>query len=106
MLPLVAGLALLAAFGVWGWHSAHPAFPIRSFTDPEMMVGAISGVGFNVGNAVVAIQLSLLWQYVYRYTPLAVSLGQLPFIVACIAAASWAGSLVARGVPMRLVTTG
>ncbi|HSI02330.1 MAG TPA: hypothetical protein VLA02_17145, partial [Reyranella sp.] len=32
-----------------------------------------------------------------------VSLGQLPFIVACIGAASWAGSLVARGVSMRLL---
>ncbi|SKA28937.1 Major Facilitator Superfamily protein [Enhydrobacter aerosaccus] len=103
MAPLLAGLVLLAAFGVWEWRSANPAFPIRSFTDPELMVGALSGIGFNVGNAVLAIQLSLLWQYVYRYKPIEVSLGQLPFIVACIAAASWAGRLVAKGVSMRLL---
>ena len=103
MLPLIAGIVVLFAFGGWEWRSAAPAFPIRSFTDRELLVGALSGIGFNVGNAVVAIQLSLLWQYVYRYKPLEVSLGQLPFIVACIGAASWAGSLVARGVPMRLL---
>ena len=103
LLPLAAGLALLAAFGLWEWRSATPAFPIRSFTDPELMVGAMSGIAFNIGNAVVAIQLSLLWQYVYRYEPIEVSLGQLPFIVACIGAASWAGSLVAKGVSMRLL---
>jgi len=66
-----------------------------------------NGIGFNVGNAVVAIQLSLLWQYVYRHKPIDVSLGELPMILACIATAGWAGSLVARGVPTRrLITLG
>ena len=95
-----------SASRVWEWRSAQPAFPIRSFSDPELLVGALSGIGFNIGNAVVAIQLSLLWQYVYRFKPLEVSLGQLPFIIACIGAASWAGSLVARGVSMRLMVPG
>jgi MFS family permease len=106
LVPLVGGLVLLVLFGVWEWRAADPAFPIRAFTDPELLVGALSGIAFNVGNAVVAIQLSLLWQYVYRYKPFDVSLGQLPFIVACIGAASWAGSLVARGVSMRLLVPG
>jgi DHA2 family multidrug resistance protein-like MFS transporter len=103
MVPLVAGIVVLVAFGIWEWRCAAPAFPIRSFADPELAAGALAGIGFNVANAVVAIQLSLLWQYVYRYKPLEVSLGQLPFIIACIGAASWAGSLVARGVSMRLL---
>lgn len=106
LVPLVGGLALLVLFGIWEWRAADPAFPIRSFRDPELLVGALSGIAFNIGNAVVAIQLSLLWQYVYRYKPFDVSLGQLPFIVACIVAASWAGSLVARGVSMRVLVTG
>jgi DHA2 family multidrug resistance protein-like MFS transporter len=103
LIPMVIGLIGLAGFALWEWHCAHPAFPIRSFVDPELLAGALSGIGFNIGNAVIAIQLSLLWQYVYRYTPFEVSLGQLPFIAACIVAASWAGSLVARGVAMRLL---
>ena len=103
MVPLGAGIVVLVAFGIWEWRSAAPAFPIRSFADPELAVGALSGIGFNVGNAVVAIQLSLLWQYVYHYKPLEVSLGQLPFIIACIGAASWAGNLVTHGVSMRVL---
>jgi MFS transporter, DHA2 family, multidrug resistance protein len=104
--PLLGGLVLLVGFVLWEWRLAQPAFPVRSFTDPELLVGALSGIGFNIGNAVVAIQLSLLWQYVYRFTPFEVSLGQLPFIVACIGAASLAGKLVARGVSMRLLVPG
>ncbi|WP_422002094.1 MFS transporter [Reyranella sp.] len=101
--PLALGTAMLVGFSWWEARTARPAFPIRSFGDPELMVGALAGIAFNIGNAVVAIQLSLLWQYVYRFTPFEVSLGQLPFIAACIVAASWAGSLVARGVSMRLL---
>ncbi|MBM3647345.1 MAG: MFS transporter, partial [Alphaproteobacteria bacterium] len=104
--PLAGGMILLVGFALWEWHLDRPAFPIRCFADPELLVGALAGIAFNIGNAVVAIQLSLLWQYVYRFTPFDVSLGQLPFIVACIAAASWAGGLVARGVSMRLLVPG
>ncbi len=106
LVPMTVGLLGLAGFAWWEWRCERPAFPIRSFADPELLAGAVSGIGFNIGNAVVAIQLSLLWQYVYRYTPFEVSLGQLPFIAACIVAASWAGSLVARGVAMRLMIPG
>lgn len=104
--PLSIGLALIVGFAFWEWRLERPAFPIRSFADTELLAGAAAGVGFNIGNAVVAIQLSLLWQYVYRFTPFEVSLGQLPFIVACIVSASWAGSLVARGMSMRLLVPG
>lgn len=106
LVPMMAGLAVLLGFALWEWRSANPAFPIRSFSDPELLAGAVAGIGFNMGNAVIAIQLSFLWQYVYRYTPLDVSLGQLPFIAACIVAAGWAGGLVARGVAMRLLVPG
>ena len=30
LIPLLAGLVVLIAFGVWEWRSANPAFPIRS----------------------------------------------------------------------------
>jgi hypothetical protein len=71
------------------------------------MTGALASIGFNAAIAVLLIQLSLLWQYVYRYKPIDVSLGELPMILACIATAGWAGSLVAHGVPMRrLITLG
>jgi MFS family permease len=103
LLPLAAGLVVLVLFSLWEWRTAQPAFPIRAFADRELLVGALAGIGFNMADSVMALQLSLLWQYVYRFKPFEVSLGQLPLIVACIAAAGIAGRLVARGVPMRLL---
>lgn len=104
--PIALGLAALAGFALQELRCANPAFPIRLFSDPELLAGALSGVGFNIGNAVVAIQLSMLWQYVYHYRPFDVSLGQIPFIIACIVAAGWTGSLVARGMTMRSLVPG
>lgn len=104
--PLVSGLVLLAAFAVWEWRAVAPAFPIRSFADRELLVGALAGIGFNIADSSIALQLSQLWQYVYRFSPFQVSLGLMPFVVACILAAGWAGNLVARGVSLRLLVPG
>lgn len=104
LMPLLGGLAILAVFALWEWRRPQPAFPIRTFADPQLLAGALASIGFNLAIAVVALQLSLLWQYVYRYKAIEVSLGLLPLILACIVTAGWAGSLVARGVPMRRLT--
>ena len=103
MAGLAVAMVLLAAFAAWEWRAATPAFPIRSFTDRELMVGALAGVGFDMAGSSISLQLSQLWQYVYRFTPFEVSLGLLPFVLACIVAAGWAGQLVARGVSIRLL---
>lgn len=102
--PLLVGFAVLVAFALWEWRRPQPAFPIRTFADPQLLTGALANIGFNAAMATILIQLSLLWQYVYRYKPVEVSLGQLPLILACIVTAGWAGGLVARGVPMRRLT--
>jgi len=104
--PIAVGIAALGGFGLREWRFATPAFPIRLFADSELRAAALAGIAFNVGNAVLAIQLSLLWQYVYRYTPFEVSLGQLPFIVASVFAARWAGSLIEQGTTMRMLVCG
>lgn len=104
--PIAVGVAALVGFAVREWHFSSPAFPIRLFGDPELQAATLSGVAFNIGNAVVAIQLSLLWQYVYRYTPFEVSLGQMPFVIASIFAASWAGNLLARRTRVQLLISG
>lgn len=104
--PLGVGLLLLVAFATWEWRAAAPAFPIRAFTDRDLLVGALSGIAFNIADSSTALQLSLLWQYVYRYTPFQASLGLLPFIAACILAAGVAGWLVAKGVSLRLLVGG
>ncbi len=103
LVPLGCGLLALAVFGFYEYRNPHPAFPIRLFADGELLAASVSGIGFNFANAVVVLQLSFLWQYVYRYAPIQVSLGQLPLIVASIFGAAWAGKLLARGVTARVL---
>jgi predicted MFS family arabinose efflux permease len=92
---------VLLAFALYELRLQHPAFPIRLFRDPEMSAAALSGIAFNIGNAVVVLQLSLLWQYLYRYHPFKVSLGLMPLSIASVVGATWVGSLLARGVSNR-----
>ena len=99
LVPLGIGIVVLVAFAFYEFRRTDPAFPIRLFGDAEMMAAALTGVAFNIANAVIVLQLSLLWQYLYRYHPFTVSLGLMPLSAAGILGASWVGSLLARGVP-------
>jgi MFS family permease len=101
LIPLSFGVVLLVLFAFYELHRPDPAFPIRLFGEPEMMAAALTGIAFNIANAVIVLQLSLLWQYVYRYHPFTVSLALTSFSVASIAGATWVGSLLARGVSNR-----
>ncbi len=101
LIPLAIGTVVLVGFALYEWRLQHPAFPIRLFRDPEMSGAALSGIAFNIGNAVVVLQLSLLWQYLYRYHPFKVSLGLMPLSIASVVGATWVGSLLARGVSNR-----
>jgi MFS family permease len=103
VIPLGVGVALLLAFAMYELRQQRPAFPIRLFADPEMAVAGLTGVAFNIGNAIIVLQLSLLWQYLYRYSPFQVSLYLMPFSVASILGASWVGTLLARGVANRVL---
>ena len=103
LIPLGVGLLVLLAFAYYELRLKRPAFPIRLFADSEMAAAGLTGVAFNLGNAIVVLQLSLLWQYLYRYSPFKVSLFLMPFSIASILGASWVGSLLARGVANRLL---
>ena len=103
LLPLGIGLAVLVAFALYELRLQQPAFPIRLFADPEMAMAGLTGVAFNLGNAIIILQLSLLWQYLYRYSPFKVSFLMMPFSIASILGASWVGSLLARGVANRVL---
>jgi predicted MFS family arabinose efflux permease len=96
-------VVLLLVFAGHELRLERPAFPIRLFADPEMAVAGLSGIAFNLGNAIIVLQLSLLWQYLYHYSPFQVSLDLMPFSIASILGASWVGSLLARGVANRLL---
>jgi DHA2 family multidrug resistance protein-like MFS transporter len=101
LFPLGIGLVILVAFALYELQRPDPAFPIRLFGDPEMLAAALSGIAFNIAYAVIVLQLSLLWQYLYRYHPFTVSLGLMPLCAASIVGATWVGVLLARGVPIK-----
>jgi MFS family permease len=94
--PVAVGIVAFIIFAVWEARIEHPAFPIRLFADPELSGSVAVGFSFNMWQAVVMIQLSMLWQYVYQYTPLEVNLGQLPMTLAMIVGAVVAGRILAR----------
>ena len=93
VVPLAIASVALAAFIIFELRASHPAFPIRLFAERELIAAALSQFGWCFANGVIILQLSLLWQYVYRYVPLRVSLGQLPLTIASIAGAALAGRL-------------
>lgn len=102
LVPVLGGLAFMALFIWWEGRIAAPAFPVKLFKDPELAGSVAVGFSFNMWQAVVMIQLSMLWQYVYQYTPLQVSLGQLPMSLAMVVGAVIAGRLLSRGIPASL----
>ncbi|WP_162243385.1 MFS transporter [Cellulomonas sp. Leaf334] len=96
--PAAVGVVAFVVFIWWEARIAFPAFPVKLFKDPELAGSVATGFSFNMWQAVVMIQLSMLWQYVYRYTPLEVSLGQLPMSLAMVVGATIAGRLLSKGV--------
>lgn len=99
LVPLIVGVVCMALFIWWEARVSHPAFPVKLFKDPELAGSVATGFSFNMWQAVVMIQLSMLWQYVYRYEPVQVSLGQLPMNLAMVVGAMVAGRLLSKGVP-------
>ncbi|KQR08586.1 MFS transporter [Cellulomonas sp. Leaf334] len=107
LVPLLIGIAALIAFIRWEMHHAEPALPVRLFADRNLAGALSADVSFNMWQAVMVLQLSLLWQYVYGFTPLQVTVGQLPATIAMAVGAFAAGRLAARGQrPQTLVVVG
>ncbi|ANC31346.1 MFS transporter [Isoptericola dokdonensis] len=97
LVPVLVGLAALVAFLWWETHHDEPALPVKLFTNRSLAGALTADVSFNMWQAVMVLQLSLLWQYVYSYSPLDVTIGQLPATLAMIVGAFAAGRLGARG---------
>ncbi|BDZ42131.1 MFS transporter [Paraoerskovia sediminicola] len=107
IIPLVVGIVALAAFLRWELHHEEPALPVHLFKNRNLAGALSADVSFNMWQAVMVLQLSLLWQYVYAYSPLEVSLGQLPATIAMVVGAYAAGRLATRGrSPQSLVLVG
>lgn len=99
LVPVLVGIVAFVIFVWWEARTAHPAFPVKLFKDPELAGSVAVGFSFNMWQAVVMIQTSMLWQYVFLYQPLQVSLGQVPMTIAMVIGATVAGRLLSKGVP-------
>ncbi|MCK0117180.1 MFS transporter [Isoptericola sp. S6320L] len=107
LVPVLVGLVALLAFLWWETHHDEPALPVKLFANRSLAGALTADVSFNMWQAVMVLQLSLLWQYLYAYTPLDVTVGQLPATLAMILGAFAAGRLAARGRrPQQLVLIG
>lgn len=95
--PLVGGIVLL---GLFFWHehrSDKPFFPVRLFTNPVFIAAVCLGFVYNFTNAISFLQLTDLWQYVLGLKTSAVSIWQLPLLIAGILVALLFSRLMAKG---------
>lgn len=99
ILPLVVAILAFCLFVWWEARTPSPAFPVKLFKDPELAGSVAVGFSFNMWQAVVMIQLSLLWQYLFSYNGFTVSLAQMPMSLAMVVGATVAGRLLAKGIP-------
>ncbi|MGC5255919.1 MFS transporter [Gordonia sp. DT218] len=101
------GVGALAGFLLWESRHPEPALPVRIFADRNLSGAVVADASFNMFQAVMTLQLSLLWQYLYGYTPIEVTVGQLPATIAMTVGAFAAGRLATRGQPpQRLIQLG
>lgn len=107
LVPVLLGIGALAAFLWWEAHHDEPALPVTLFKNRSLAGALTADVSFNMWQAVMVLQLALLWQYIYAYSPLEVTIGQLPATLAMVLGAFAAGRLAARGRrPQTLVLIG
>ena len=95
--PLASGAALLALFAVVELRGAHPFFPMQLFRNPGFLAAIGMGIAFNLAQAVGILQLANIWQYVYGFSTVEVSLGQLPVTVISVAASIYIGRRLSAG---------
>jgi MFS family permease len=102
-LPMVLGVAAFVAFCLLESRRAHAFFPVRIFRERLFLAGVLFGVGFNVSNAVLVLQLANVWQYAMRLDTVEVAAAQAPGLAIGIAASIVAGRRLSAGVSERTV---
>ena len=106
LVPLIAGLALLAAFARAESRSRDPLLPLAFLAGPgrRTALAAISIAA--AGTAVVYLLMSLYFQQVRGWSPLRTSLAFLPCALSLAATGRIAARLVARLGPRATLVTG
>jgi EmrB/QacA subfamily drug resistance transporter len=79
--PLVAGVALLAAFVWWEEHTPHPMLPLELFRSRNFAVGNIATLLIYGGLGAATFFVTIYLQQVGGYTPVAAGLSLVPITV-------------------------
>ena len=101
-IPIVLGVALLAAFVISQAKVKNPFFPVSMFAKPVFIAAICAGFVYNFSNAVGFLQLTNLWQYIGGLKTSEVSMWQLPLLAAGILGALVFGRLMSRGLSSQM----
>ena len=76
VLPILIGFVAFAAFAILESKLKNPVFPIRLLAHPAFLGTVIMGIFWNLANGSITQMLANIWQYVFDWNTVQVSLGQ------------------------------
>ncbi|GAA1689917.1 MFS transporter [Microbacterium sediminicola] len=94
--PFLLGIVLLVVFAVVE-RKQTAFFPLDLFRNPGFIAAIGMGVAFNIAQAVAILQFANIWQFVYGFHTLEVSLAQLPMTLVSVVASVLLGRMLTKG---------
>ena len=95
---LVVGVVVLALFALWERRKGEDGFfPIRLFREPIFIAAVLIGLVYNFSSGVLLLSFSNLFQYADDLKGLALSLMQVPYLLAGVIAALVVGRMRGAG---------
>lgn len=101
LIPLIAGVLLIALFFVFESKSTSAFYPVRLFRSPIFLAAVLAGFIYNFGVSVSFLQTTNLWQYVTGVATRDIALWQLPLTAAGIVSALITGRFMSKGLSNR-----
>lgn len=101
LVPLIAGVVILAVFFAFEAKSKGAFYPVSLFKSPVFFAAILAGFIFNYGTAVAFLQSTNLWQYVTGVSTKEVALWQVPLVAAGIIGALLTGRQMVKGMSNR-----
>ena len=106
LVPLVLGVASLAAFVWWQTRAPQPMLPLRLFRDRNFAAGNLATAFVYAGLSVSGFAVVVFLQQVAGFSPTVAALAFLPVSIANVALSRFFGGLSARYGPRFFMTVG
>ena len=98
VIPVILGAIILALFALWERRKGEDGFfPIQLFREPIFIAAVLIGLVYNFSSGVLLLSFSNLFQYANDLKGLALSLIQVPYLLAGIVAALIVGRMRGAG---------